>query len=172
MLYNVALVSAVRLGEPALSLYTCIPTLLHLPPTSSSHPSRSSQSTSWAPCAGLQLPTSCLLYRCTCAQLLGCVWLIATPWTIACLSPLSRGFCRQDYWKGLPFPPRGDLLNPRNWTGVSYITGSPFNTEPPHDRVYMSAQLLLFLILLATLWGGSNYHSQFTHEETGCKEVK
>ena len=28
---------------------------------------------------------------------------IVTPWTIACQSPLSLGFSRQDYWSGLPF---------------------------------------------------------------------
>ena len=26
--------------------------------------------------------------------------------------PLSMGFSRQEYWGGLPFPPRGDLPNP------------------------------------------------------------
>ena len=28
----------------------------------------------------------------------------ATPWTVACQAPLSRGFSRQEYWSGLPFP--------------------------------------------------------------------
>ena len=28
----------------------------------------------------------------------------ATPWTIAHQAPLSRGFSRQEYWSGLPFP--------------------------------------------------------------------
>ena len=27
-------------------------------------------------------------------------------------APLSRGFSRQKYWSGLPFPPSGDLPNP------------------------------------------------------------
>ena len=31
-----------------------------------------------------------------------------TPWTIACLAPLSMEFSRQEYWSGLSFPP-GDL---------------------------------------------------------------
>ena len=38
-------------------------------------------------------------------------WLFATPWTVACQSPLSTGFCRQEYWRGFPFPFPGDLLN-------------------------------------------------------------
>jgi len=36
----------------------------------------------------------------------------ATPWTVACQSPLSMGFHRQDYWSGLPFPSSGDLPDP------------------------------------------------------------
>ena len=36
----------------------------------------------------------------------------ATPWTVACQTPLSLGFSRQEYWSGLPCPPLGDLLNP------------------------------------------------------------
>ena len=27
-----------------------------------------------------------------------------TPWTVACQTPLSMGFPRQEYWSGLPFP--------------------------------------------------------------------
>ena len=35
-----------------------------------------------------------------------------TVWTVAQQAPLSRGFLRQEYWTGLPFPSPGDLLNP------------------------------------------------------------
>ena len=35
-----------------------------------------------------------------------------TSWTVAHLSPLSRGFPRQEYWSGLPFPSPGDLPDP------------------------------------------------------------
>ena len=37
-------------------------------------------------------------------KLLSCVWLFATPWTVAYQDPLSMGFSRQEYWSGLPFP--------------------------------------------------------------------
>ena len=47
-----------------------------------------------------------------CAQLISCVGLFATPWTIAHQVPPSMGFCRQEYWSGLPCPPPGDLPNP------------------------------------------------------------
>ena len=32
------------------------------------------------------------------------VQLFATPWTVAYHAPMSMGFCRQEYWSGLPFP--------------------------------------------------------------------
>ena len=41
-----------------------------------------------------------------------CVWLFATPWTVACQAPLFIELSRQEYWSGLPFPPPGDLLDP------------------------------------------------------------
>ena len=37
------------------------------------------------------------------------VHLFVTPWAVAFQAPLSMQFSRQEYWKGLPFPPRGDL---------------------------------------------------------------
>ena len=40
------------------------------------------------------------------------VQLFATPWTVAHQAPLSVGFPRQEYWKGLPCSPPGDLPNP------------------------------------------------------------
>ena len=33
----------------------------------------------------------------------------ATQWTVACETPLSMGFFRQEYWSELPCPPLGDL---------------------------------------------------------------
>ena len=40
------------------------------------------------------------------------VRLFATPWTAAHQAPLSMGFSRQEYWRGLPFPSPGDLPDP------------------------------------------------------------
>ena len=45
------------------------------------------------------------------AQLLTLVQLFAILWTIALQAPLSMEFSRQEYWRGLPFPPLGDLPN-------------------------------------------------------------
>ena len=40
------------------------------------------------------------------------VQLFVTLWTVACRTPLPVGFCRQEYWSGLPLPSPGDLPNP------------------------------------------------------------
>ena len=37
---------------------------------------------------------------------------LVTPWTVACPTPLSMGFSKQECWNGLPFPSPGDLPNP------------------------------------------------------------
>ena len=40
------------------------------------------------------------------------VLLFVTPWTVARQAPLPTGFCRQEYWTGLPCRPPGDLPDP------------------------------------------------------------
>ena len=37
---------------------------------------------------------------------------LSDPWTVARQAPLSKGFSRQEYWSGLPFPSPGDLPDP------------------------------------------------------------
>jgi len=53
---------------------------------------------------------------------------------LACQTPLSMGFSRQENWSGLPCPPPGDLAN----LGIVMspaVAGEVFNTsatwEPP-----------------------------------------
>ena len=64
-------------------------------------------------------------------QLLTCVQLFATPWTVACQAPLSMRFPRQEYWSGLPFPSlvlnfliRGSRGWVRPATGLFHWSGS------------------------------------------------
>ena len=45
-------------------------------------------------------------------KLLSHVRLFATPWTVTYQFPPSTGFSRQEYQRGLPFPPPGDHPNP------------------------------------------------------------
>ena len=68
--------------------------------------------------------------------------LFATPGTVAHQPPVSTGFCRQEYWSGLPFPPPGDLLDP----GIEPATPAPpelasefFTTVPPEGPIFAQA---------------------------------
>ena len=49
-----------------------------------------------------------------------------------------QGFPRQEYWSGLPFPPRGDLPDPKiQPTSPEPPAGSDsfFKTEPPREQI-------------------------------------
>ena len=43
---------------------------------------------------------------------LSCVWLFATPWTVAYQTPQFMEFSRPKYWSGLQFPSQWDVPNP------------------------------------------------------------
>ena len=45
------------------------------------------------------------------------VRLCAILWTIACQTPVSMAFSRQEYWSGLPCSPAGDLPDPGTEAG-------------------------------------------------------
>ena len=52
--------------------------------------------------------------------------LFATPWTITYQNPLSMGFCRQEYWSGLPFP-----STQRSNPGLPHLQADALPSEPP-----------------------------------------
>ena len=54
-----------------------------------------------------------------------------TPWTVAPQTPLSKGFSRQEYWSGLPFPSLWTLPEPRIETGSSTLQTKSLPSEPP-----------------------------------------
>ena len=104
-------------------------------------------------------------------KLLSCVWLFATPWTVAYQALPSMGFSRQEYWSGLPFTPPGDLLDsgikpgspalqadaltsePWALPGIKPVSpaleGKFFTAEPPGKAVFKS-----WFCLLQVLWFG------------------
>ena len=69
-----------------------------------------------------------------------CVWLFATPWTVAYQAPPSMGFSRQQYWSGLPFPSPGDLPNPGIEPRVSCIAGRCFTLWATREVLCSFAQ--------------------------------
>ena len=75
-----------------------------------------------------------------------CVWLSATLWTVACQVPLSMGFSRQEYCRGLLFPSPGDL------------PASGIETSPPVTSI-AQGQLLSCIRLFATPWTAASQAS-------------
>ena len=78
---------------------------------------------------------------CMC-YMLNRVQLFMILWTVACQTPLSMEFSRQEYWSGLPFPTPGDIPDPgiepaslaRDGTHVSCISSLAagfITTAPP-----------------------------------------
>ena len=59
------------------------------------------------------------------------VRLFATQWTVACQTPLSMGFSRQEYRSGYPFPSPGDLPDPAIKPGSSALQADSLPFEPP-----------------------------------------
>ena len=58
---------------------------------------------------------------------------LATPWTVAGQAPLSIGFSRQEYWRGLPILSLGDLPDPGiepGSPGFPALAGVFFTSEP------------------------------------------
>ena len=96
------------------------------------------------PCLALHPPfTIIYLTLCTsCCGVLSCVWLFATPWTVACLAPLSMRFSGKNTEVGCHFLLQGIFLtqgsNPHllsilhcRWTLYCWATGeSPCTSYP------------------------------------------
>ena len=67
------------------------------------------------------------------AQSFSCIWVFATPGTVAHQAPLFMWFPRREYWSGLP-PSPGDLpdmgIKPTSPVSPA-LAGRFFTTEPP-----------------------------------------
>ena len=61
------------------------------------------------------------------------VQLFTTPWSAAHQTPLSKGFPRQEYWTGLPFPSPGESSWSRDRTRVSCICRQIFFLPLSHQ---------------------------------------
>ena len=61
---------------------------------------------------------------------------LQSPWTVARQTPLSMGFPRQEYWRGLPFSSLGDLPNPGIKPSSPALAGGFFTTGSPGTPIY------------------------------------
>ena len=59
------------------------------------------------------------------------IQVFATSWTVALQAPLSMGFCRQEYWSGLPCLPPGDLPDPGVKSHSPALQADSLPSEPP-----------------------------------------
>ena len=57
--------------------------------------------------------------------------LFATPWAVTCQDPLSVGFSRQEYWRGDPVPPPGNLPVPGIEPRSPILQADSLPSEPP-----------------------------------------
>ena len=71
---------------------------------------------------------------------LSCVWLFATPWTVAYQAPPSMGFSRQECWSGLPFPSPGYFPNSGIEPGSPALQADALLSEPPGWVQYLGLE--------------------------------
>ena len=85
-----------------------------------------------------------------------CVWLFATPWTVAHKAPLSMVFSRQDTVVGCQFLLRGSSWH-RDWTWVSCIASRFFTVCAINRSTYL---IFSYLNVFSTLLQNT-YPEQF-----------
>ena len=87
-----------------------------------------------------------------CAQAPSCVWLFATPWTVACQAPLSVQLSWQECWsvisssRDLPY----SGMEPASPV-ASYMAGEFFITEPPGKSHMVLENVLNFILLCVAI---------------------
>ena len=85
----------------------------------------------------IESPSSVVVIWFVCVWTLSCVQLFETPWAVALQAPPSMGFCRQEYWSGLPFPPPGDLLTQGSDPRLLHGQADSLPSESPGKPSYL-----------------------------------
>ena len=79
-----------------------------------------------------------------------------TLWTVACQAPLTVEFSQQEYWKRLPFPIAGNLLDPGIET-LSFespaLAGGFFTTVPLGSLLFMVIVIQLLIHTFVKIHG-------------------
>ena len=81
---------------------------------------------------------------------LSCVWLFATPRTVAHQAPPSMGFSRREYWSGLPLPSPRDLPDPGIKLRSPTLQADALPSEPrwkPPNIMYSTLNFNCYLLV-------------------------
>jgi len=112
-------------------------------------------------------------YVALCAML-PCIWLFATPWTVARQAPLSTEFSRQEYWSGLLFPHPGDLLDPgiKSTSFVSTaLAGGFFPTSTIWEASPIGIDYFIYKVEIETQSRNRDRYREHTYGHWGGKTV-
>ena len=71
-----------------------------------------------------------------------------TPQTVAHQTPLSMGFPRQEYWRGLPFLSPGNIPDPGIEPGSPALQADSLPSEPPGKPIARGIFCFLKFLLL------------------------
>ena len=80
------------------------------------------------------------------------VLLFVTSWTVACQAPLSKGFPREEYWSGLPFPSPWILFNPGVEPTSPALAGGLFTAEPPGKPCCFILVFTNITVIISNSW--------------------
>ena len=81
---------------------------------------------------------------------LSCIWLFATPWTVAYQAPPFMGFSRQEYWSGVSFPSPGDLPDPGFKLRSPALQADALPSKLP--ELYMQFQIQVYICSDTGVW--------------------
>ena len=102
------------------------------------------------------------------------VQLSAALWTEAYKASLSVGFFRQEYWRGLPFPPPGDLPNP----GIKpaflmspALTDKFFTTSATWETPRLHESYIYLKIVLSFKSSLNRWHHLRSHQRSARMQV-
>ena len=90
----------------------------------------------------------------------------ATPWTVACQTPPSMGFHRQEYWSALPFPFPGDLPDPEieTWPPA-------FQADSLLYILFIYIYIYIYISIIHYMCVCAAKHSSETLQEAGAAEA-
>ena len=92
-------------------------------------------------------PCTIKYLNCVCVSVAQSYPTIATPWTVAHQAPLSKGFSRQEYWRGLPFPSPGDLPDPGIEPTFPALQVDSLLSEPPGKPQECSYIIVIYILM-------------------------